>query len=208
MTNHKEKLSQILSRFLPAAALERCVDFIIFYNIHLHIEGERKSKYGDYMPHEGKSSRISVNGNLSRFEFLITFIHEASHHTAYLKYKNTIESHGKEWKNEFKQNFLPFFQIENLFPYDLKSALQKHMQNPLYSQSADINLMKLLKKYDSRIQNHLTLSQVPDGTIFRLHDDPTWMRRIKKLRTYVLCENIKSQAKYKVHAMAEIVLAD
>lgn len=204
MQTHKEKLMSVLIRFLPPGAVSACADLIIKYNLHLHIEAERKSKYGDYMPHSGKSSRISVNGNLSKFEFFLTFIHEISHHTAFLKYGHSIEAHGDEWKKEFRFNMHPFLQDEDLFPYDLKAQLARHMKNPLYSQSADIRLMETLKKYDKRHEGKITLSKVPDGTIFKLKGDSTWMRRIEKLRTYILCETIETKAKYRVHAMAEI----
>jgi hypothetical protein len=173
--------------------------------LHLHIEVERKGRYGDYTPHSGKGSRISINHNLSPFEFLITFVHELAHHSAFVKYGNRHEPHGVEWKNEFKLCMRPFFELE-LFPYDLKSILAKHMQNPKYSQSADVKLLEVLRKYDSRKTHILTLSQLHDGAEFRMKSDPTFMRRIKKLRTYILCESLDGRYKYRVHAMVEVLL--
>jgi SprT protein len=97
----------------------------------------------------------------------------------------------------------PFFELE-MFPYDLKSALAKHMNNPKYSQSADVKLLEVLKKYDSRKANVLNLAQLADGETFKLKQHPQVMRRIKKLRTYILCESLDGAHRYRVHAMAEI----
>ncbi len=203
-TAHKDKLVQALEPYMPKAALSLCADIIMYYKLHLHIEVERKGRYGDYTPHTGKSSRISINHNLSPFEFLITFVHELAHHTAFLKYGSKHEPHGAEWKQEFKRCMRPFFELD-LFPYDLKSALARHMNNPKYSQSADVKLLEVLKKYDTRKSHILTLSQLEDGATFKLKQHPQPMRRIKKLRTYILCESLDGMHKYRVHAMAEIV---
>lgn len=196
---------KVLSDYMPEQALELCAELIMFHRLHLHIEVERKGRYGDYTPHSGKGSRISVNHNLSPFEFLITFIHELAHHTAFLRYGNNHSPHGEEWKSEFKKCMRPFYEMD-LFPYDLKSILAKHMQNPKYSQSADLKLLQVLRKYDHRKQHVLTLAHLPDGTEFRMKTDPTWMRRTKKLRTYILCETLDGKWKYKIHAMVEVIV--
>lgn len=202
---HKEKLKAALSKYVPNAALDLCATLIMQHRIHLHIEVERKSRYGDYTPHTGKSSRITVNHNLSPFEFLITFIHELAHHTTYIKYGPNHEAHGAEWKSEYKQCMRPFFDLD-VFPYDLKSALAKHMQNPKYTQAADVKLLQVLRKYDTRKADILTLSQLADGTLFKMKTHPMLLKRIKLLRTYVLCENPDTKSRYKVHAMVEVVL--
>ena len=190
---------------MPEAALNLCVELIMQYRLHLHIEVERKGRYGDYTPHSGQGSRISINHNLSPFEFLITFIHELAHHTTFLKYGNKHEPHGAEWKEEYKRCMRFFFDLD-LFPYDLKSALAKHMQNPKYTQAADVKLLQVLRKYDERKVDILTLSQLPDGALFKMKTHPMLLRRVKLLRTYVLCENPETKSRYKVHAMVEVLI--
>lgn len=204
---HKEKLMKVLAEYMPPNALSPCAELIMYYRLHLHIEVERKGRYGDYTPHSGKGSRISINYNLSPYEFLITFVHELAHHTAWQKYGNHHEPHGVEWKDEFKRCMRPFLEMD-IFPYDLKAILAKHMQNPKYSHSADVKLLQTLRKYDARKVNTLTLSQVPDGVVFRMKSDPTPMRRINKLRTYIACESLDGKWKYKVHAMVEVIIIE
>jgi hypothetical protein len=203
---HKAKLVLVLSEYLPEPALSPCAELIMFHRLHLHIEVERKGRYGDYTPHSGKGSRISINHNLSPFEFLITFVHELAHHTAFIKYGNNHDPHGAEWKDEFKRCMRPFFELE-LFPYDLKATLAKHMQNPKYSQSADVKLLQVLRKYDTTKIGTTTLSQLEDGAIFQMKGNKTLLKRINKLRTYILCESLDGKWKYRVHAMAEVTLS-
>lgn len=200
---HKDKLKQALAAYMPDQALDLCAELIMFYRLHLHIEVERKGRYGDYTPHSGKGSRISVNHNLSPYEFLITFVHELAHHTTHQKYGHNHDAHGAEWKNEFKLCMRPFFDLE-VFPYDVKSALAKHMQNPKYSQSADVKLLQVLRKYDVAKKDVTTLSELADGTLFKMKGSKILLKRIKKLRTYILCETPDGNWKYRVHAMAEV----
>ncbi|MCX6187050.1 MAG: sprT domain-containing protein [Bacteroidetes bacterium] len=204
---HKAQLMQALNKFLPSETVSYCAELIMLHKLHLHIVVERKSRYGDYSPHHGKGNRISVNHNLSPFEFLLTFIHELSHHTAYVKYGPHHDSHGDEWKKEFQLNMKPFLEAK-FFPYDLQAMLAKHMRNPKYSQSADVKLMQVLKKYDLRQSDKLVLNDLSEGEIFRMKNNKISMRKLNKLRTYILCETLDGKLKYKVHSMAEVVRID
>lgn len=201
---HKSQLMIALVRFLPLETVSYCAELIMFHKLNLHVEVERKSRYGDYSPHHGKGNRITVNHNLSPFEFLLTFIHELSHHTAYVKYGPHHDSHGDEWKKEFQLNMKPFLEAK-IFPYDLQAMLAKHMRNPKYSQSADVKLMQVLKKYDVRQQDKLVLNDLADGEVFKMKNNKIPMRKLHKLRTYILCETLDGKLKYKVHSMAEVM---
>lgn len=203
---HKQKLTSIIKNYVPANAAELCADIIMHYKLHLHIEAERKSKYGDYTPHKGSAGKISVNHNLSKFEFLFTFIHELAHHTAFLKFGPHHESHGKEWKNEFRLCMQPFLN-KDIFPYDLRAAVLKHMQNPKYSHSADIQLLRVLKRYDNKSM-HKVLDNLPADAYFKIKNSEILMQKKHKLRTYYYCVNMQNNKPYKVHAMAEVTHVD
>jgi len=199
---HKVTLMQTLKKFIPETSVELCVELLMVHKLHLHIEVARKSKYGDYSAHEGKGNRISINHNLSSFEFLITFIHELSHHTAFKKYPRNIDAHGAEWKEEFKANMLMFFQYD-IFPDLLKQAVAKHMKNPKYSHSSDIKLMTALRSFSNK-NIALVLNEIPEGSHFKMKNNPVIMIKKKKLRTYFLCETVETKKLYKVHAFAEV----
>jgi predicted SprT family Zn-dependent metalloprotease len=71
----------------------------------------------------GKNHRISVNGNLNKFSFLITLLHELAHLLAFENYGNRIQAHGKEWKFVYS-NLLKDFIDKKIFPPDVESALK------------------------------------------------------------------------------------
>ncbi|MFN4083559.1 MAG: SprT-like domain-containing protein [Bacteroidia bacterium] len=199
----KNEFAQILKNYVPESAAMLCAELIIHYRLHLHIETERKTKYGDYSPHLGKGNRISINHNLPKFEFLFTFIHELAHHTTYLKFGPKHKAHGEEWKQEFKNCIKPFL-LHDIFPNDLKSAIIKHMQNPKYSHSADVNLLRAFRIYNDKT-NHLVLDNLKEGSLFKMKNSDVIMQKKHKLRTYYYCVAINTNKAYKVHAMAEVI---
>lgn len=201
---HKQALMKALKNYVPDAALELCCELVMYYRLNLHIEVERKGRYGDYHPTMGAGNRITVNHNLNPFEFLITFIHELAHHTTYLKYGNAVESHGKEWKDEFKKNMFPFMQ-QDIFPNDLKFALISHMRNPKYSHSADVKLLKVLMNYDKE-KNYTTLDELREGELFKMsHRSKLILKKLDTMRTYTNCIAVATGRKYQVHTLAKII---
>jgi SprT protein len=117
---HKQQLMKVLKKYLPEKAVEYCSELIILYKLHLHIEVERKDRLGDYSPHLGFGNRISINHNLNRYDFLITFIHELAHHVTHKKYGPHHQSHGAEWKHEFKNCMRPIV-VMGIFPPDIEA---------------------------------------------------------------------------------------
>src|SRR5829696_6839224 len=98
----KEAPISHLENFLPPATYEAVLQYLQFYKIHLTIAKERKSILGDYRHRtHHENHRISVNGNLNHFSFLITLLHELAHLLTFEQYKNNVQAHGKEWKTIF-----------------------------------------------------------------------------------------------------------
>jgi hypothetical protein len=200
---HKLRLMKVLQNYLPPAALEYCSELIILYKLHLHIDVERKDRLGDYSPHMGYGNRISINHNLNPYDFLITFIHELAHHVTHKKYGPHHQSHGDEWKTEFKNCMRPVVMMR-VFPPDIEAPLIKHMKTPKYTHSGDVALMKALSKYNDGKQATM-LDDIPDNGLFKLKPrSATVYRRLHKLRTYVLCEDLSNGKQYKIHAIAKV----
>ncbi len=81
----KKELS-VLHDFIPSDAVELVIAYMHQYKIHLKIKRERKTVLGDYRPSfNGKPHTISVNANLNKYHFLITFIHELAHLINYIR---------------------------------------------------------------------------------------------------------------------------
>src|SRR5215218_9413611 len=139
---------QALNDYLPPNTFLPVAAYLQQYKVHLTVARERKSILGDYRnAHNNRNHRISVNGNLNKFSFLITLLHELAHLLTFEKFDNSVSSHGKEWKTIFGQLLAQFIE-HNIFPPDIKSSLLQSLHSPAASSCADEVLLKTLKKYD------------------------------------------------------------
>ena len=137
-----------LDDFLPAGSYPMVEPFLVNYKVHLTITRSRKTVLGDYRhAHLEKTHRISVNGDLNKFAFLITLLHELAHLITFIRYAHKVAPHGIEWKQQFGQ-LLKQFLDSNLFPMDIRNQLISSINNPAASSCADLGLMRVLRKYD------------------------------------------------------------
>src|SRR5215204_5898849 len=142
----KEAHISTLQDFLPANTYEPVLVYLQQYHVHLTVARERKSILGDYRHRtQAQNHRISVNGNLNQYAFLITLLHELAHLLTFENFGNRVASHGKEWKTIFGQ-----FIEHNIFPVDIRNALLQTLQNPAASSCADEVLLRTLKNYDEK----------------------------------------------------------
>ena len=89
------RLSEKLSPYLPAGTEGYVAQFILTYHIEFKIAKKRKTKLGDYrQPYRGSSHRISVNGDLNPYSFLITTLHEIAHLLTFVRFGNRVQPHG------------------------------------------------------------------------------------------------------------------
>ncbi|NOQ72380.1 MAG: sprT domain-containing protein [Crocinitomix sp.] len=168
--------------------------------VHFTVSKKRKTKLGDYRhPHNGKPHRISVNGDLNPYSFLITTLHEMAHLTTFEKYGNRVKPHGVHWKIEFKAIADPILN-EIALPTDVNLALNNYLRNAKASSCSDDKLYRVLKRYDK--YNGLTLEELESGSLFKLNGK-TFVKG-KKLRTRFECAEVSTHKKYRVLGLAEI----
>lgn len=193
--SRKEAPISALQQYLPPNTLEPVLSYLQFYHVHLTVARERKSILGDYRHRtHGKNHRISVNGNLNQYAFLITLLHELAHLLTFEKFGNRVASHGKEWKFIFGQLLAQFIE-HNVFPDDIKKALLQSLHDPAASSCADELLLKTLKRYDKK-QDHLVfVEEIPEGSLFKTHDGKMF-RKGEKLRKRFRCEEVKTKRIY------------
>ena len=191
----KEAPISTLQDFLPPGTFDAVFSYIQQHQVHLTVARERKSILGDYRHRtHRKNHRISVNGNLNQYSFLITLLHELAHLFAFEKYGNRISSHGPEWKQVFAELLAKFIE-QDIFPADIKTALIKSLHNPAASSCADEVLLKTLKNYDEK-QSHLVFVEaIPTGVLFKTHDGKIF-RKGEKLRKRFKCEEVKTKRFY------------
>lgn len=198
-----EKINQFaatLRRFLPVGSEEYVAEFLLEKVVHFTVTKERKTKYGDYrQPYGGKPHLISVNGNLNKYAFLVTTLHELAHLTAYEKYRNTVSAHGEEWKQEFQMIFKPILE-KQILPIDVTLALNNYLKNIKASSCGDEALYRVLRRYDKRPA--VFLEHLEFGEKFKLNKQI--FVKGKKLRKRYECVAIETNQKYHVLGVAEV----
>eukprot|EP01034_Spumella_vulgaris_P015389 gene15389-19646_t len=91
---------RVLGRYVPREAVE-C------------------TKLGDYRHPYGKDGhQITINHDLNPMAFLVTFVHEAGHLEAWVKYRNKVAPHGKEWQAEYARLLREVIELQ-AFPLEL-----------------------------------------------------------------------------------------
>src|SRR2546423_14754630 len=126
----KEAPIDHLQQFLPPDTYAPVLQYLLFYKVHLTITKERKSILGDYRHSTHFSNhRISVNGNLNKFSFLVTLLHELAHLLSFEKFGNKVFAHGREWKLIYG-NLLEQFVKNKIFPADIEKELLRSLRNP------------------------------------------------------------------------------
>ena len=199
----REAPLEYLQRYLPANSAPLVLQYLHQYKVHLTITRERKSLYGDYRhaTHD-RNHRISVNGNLNKFSFLITLVHEVAHLLTFQQYGNRVASHGKEWKQLFAF-LLKDFLTANIFPDDIRQALQRSIHDLPASSCADENLMRVLRRYDENAPDMVLVEQIPEGNLFALEDGRVF-KRGKKLRKRYECVEVKTKKLYLFSPVYEV----
>lgn len=159
---------QSLVDFLPEGAYPMVEPFLLHYKVHLTITRSRSSVLGDYRnAHAGKAHRISVNGNLNPYAFLVTLLHELAHLITFIRFGHRVEAHGREWKQQFSE-LLKHFVGASFFPVDIKRQLEQSLTNPAASSCADVNLMRVLRKYDPIKEGHCLVEELTIGAKFTI----------------------------------------
>ena len=195
---------QALAKFLPEGSFERVVNYVHHYKVHLTITKQRKSVLGDYR-HSGWGSnhRISVNGNLNKYEFLITLLHELAHLLTFELHRSRVEPHGKEWKNQYSKLLLDFVQ-QKIFPADVEKALQKSIINPAATANGETELLLVLRNYDvAKREGYVSIIDVVDGALFQT-DNGKIFRKIARRRKRFECVEIKTGLHYTFSPITEV----
>lgn len=193
-----------INDYLPANAFDSVVYYIVKHKIHLTITKERTSILGNYKKSMNKNHAITVNGNLNKYSFLITLLHEIGHLLAFEKYGSRIIAHGYEWKNEYGK-ILAVFLEKKIFPHDIEIELLKTLHNPAATSCAETSLLRVLKKYDPPKPGIYFLEELPDESVFKVKNGRTY-KKGKQLRKRFLCQELHTKKMYLFSPVAEVAL--
>jgi SprT protein len=203
----KEAPLEYLQRYIPEGSAAMVLDQLQKYRVHLTIARERKTVLGDYRHATGfKNHRISINGTLNKYSFLLTLIHELAHLVAFLKFGNGVQSHGKEWKSLYRELLREFVKLD-IFPGDILEALKKSDRHLAASSCVDEDLMRVLKNYDGNATSHLFVEQVGEGRFFELEDGKIF-KKGKKIRKRFECIELATGRLYLFSPVYKVKAAD
>lgn len=199
----KEVPVDTLQQYLPPGTSPAVTAYLHQYKVHLTITRHRQSVLGDYrsrtMVH---NHRISINGTLNPFAFLITLLHELAHLLTFEQYGHRVNAHGAEWKTIYGR-LLKQFVEHKVFPPDIEKELQVSLHNPAASSCAEDNLLRVLRKYDTGNEGLQLVEDLLPGAVFRIKDGRVF-RRGEKLRKRYKCLEVATGKLYLFSPVYEV----
>lgn len=190
-----------LAHFLPEGAYPYIRQYLNQYPVTLTITKSRATKYGDYS-FQHQRHKISINGNLNPYEFLITLLHELAHLITFLRHERNVAPHGIEWKNCYA-GLLKEFMALKIFPDTLVTALEKHLTHMKATHCNDPALTKALQAYNAHPNNCSYVSDFPVGAIFHTKQGEPF-QILAKLRTRYRCQSLVTKYIYLFPGMYEV----
>lgn len=192
-----------LKNFLPEGTYLPVLEYLNHYKVHLTVTQERKSILGDYRhTTKHKNHRISINGNLNKYSFLITLLHEIAHLLTFDQFGNKVQAHGAEWKKNYALMLKQFIE-HKIFPADIETELRATFKNPAATSCAEEGLIRVLKKYDEKQSPLKMVEELPPSSLFRTHDGKTFKKGIK-LRKRFKCEELETGKVYLFSPVYEV----
>lgn len=192
-----------LQQYLPPGTAPAVLTYLHQYKVHLTVARERKSVLGDYRHRTHyENHRISVNGNLNPFAFLITLLHELAHLLTFEQHGNRVAAHGREWKLIYG-HLLKQFLGHKIFPPVIEKELLISLQNPAASSCAEDGLLRALRRFDEHSGEHQLIEEIPDGSIFRTRDGRVFQKGAR-LRKRFKCMELKTGKLYLFSPVYEV----
>ncbi len=198
-----EKISGMFGKHIPAAAMDMLIVCLQGHYLDCRITRKRSTKTGDFrQAGKGQPSKITVNGDLNQYAFLLTLIHEIAHFFVYLDTekanfflirKHRPKPHGPQWKKRFTGLMQPFISM-NIFPAEIEQALAEYFRDPKASSSADSRLNRLLQAHDPP-GDHIRISELPEGELFKIGSGRMFIK-LDQLRKRYRCQCFKTGRMY------------
>ena len=192
-----------LQDYLPPGTYEAVLNYLRTHKVHLTIARERKSILGDYRHRTHHTNhRISVNGNLNKYSFLITLLHELAHLLTFEQFGNKVMAHGREWKNVYGGMLAQFLQ-HKIFPADIETELIRSLDNPAASTCAEDGLLRVLRNYDEKQSRLRLVEEISLNAYFRITDGRVFQKQ-EKLRKRFRCVEVKTGKVYLFSPVYEV----
>jgi predicted SprT family Zn-dependent metalloprotease len=196
--SERDSLAAKLKAFIPAEACEAIASKIVEENVKLTITKKRRTKLGDYRAPGAKVAyhRISVNGDLNPYMFLLVLLHEFAHLHVWMDKKHRVKAHGEEWKSYYRELYEAFVDC---FPEEVNAVIQQHFKNLKATTCNDPYLTKHLMHmhHDEPV---LLLNDLTEGDSFEISGRV--FKVLTKRRTRFLCKDMVNKKNYLVSGSA------
>ena len=200
--NPAERYAEVFKKYLPLPFVSFVSSLLLHSNVHFKIVKGRSTKLGDFRPtNKAGKPQITVNGNLNPYSFLVTTLHEFAHWQTFDQFGMRAAPHGVEWKMHFSKLIGQIID-EPTLPDDLRNALIRSLHYPKASSCNDLQLSRVLQRYNRIIDEGDLLENLPKNTIFALNN--RHFRKGNKRRTRFECKEISSGKMYLVHVLAKV----
>lgn len=198
---NKEHDIQVLNKYFLEHISPLIYDIITENDFYFKVTKKRSSKYGDFKPSQSNKAKITVNHDLDKDHFLVTFLHEYAHFIVWKKVKNLRNPHGELWKIEF-YNLLKEFHFQNGFSLGLGEKLLKTFKKRNNTITYSKNKMSEILTRNV-LEDVKYLKDLENGLMF-LDNKGNTFEIIEKRRTRFLCRNIKTKRLFLVHGLFKI----
>lgn len=203
-----EKAYYGLNKYIPEGSFPGLIAILRQYNVPIKIVKPRNTKLGDYRRVWEKTGKplITVNRDLNQFAFLITLVHELAHHIAFVEHGNRIKAHGDEWKAVYRKIAMDHFVGKGILPPDVDIALQTYFTRTFASSCADPNLLRVLSRYDSKVEGEFLLEELPAQSIFDLNG--RIFKKGERQRKRFKCLELSTRRLYLVSAVSKVSIVE
>ena len=194
-------IASALAPYLPEGTAAIVADWIAGHGVKFVVARPRASKLGDFRAgNKRMASRISVNGDLNPYAFLITTVHEFAHLECHIAHGSRVKPHGPEWKRIYTSMLHPFMEMA-IFPAAIHEALEHHIGSPSASSCSCPALNRALALYDDGQTTFL--SEMTVGALFAFRDEAYAV--VEKKRTRYLCKRLSDGKRYLISERAAVV---
>lgn len=192
-----------LQHYLPPGTADAVLNYLHQHKVHLTISRHRQSILGDYRHRtHHRNHRISINGSLNPFSFLITLLHELAHLLTFEQHASRVQAHGREWKMIYGQLLKQFLE-HKVFPADIEKEIIQSLKNPAASSCAEDGLLRVLRKYDANESNNRLVEEISFHAMFRLADGRIFQKG-EKLRKRFKCKEVATGKLYLFSPVYEV----
>lgn len=197
------QISSVLNKYIPIETVAYVAELFCDYPVNFKIVQPRKTKLGDFKASTSSDRlpQITINGDLNKYAFLITTIHEFAHLKTWIEHKRGVKPHGVEWKNNFILLMHPLILL-NVLPKNIEVALLNSFTNVKASSCSDIQLNRVLMSYDEHADNQIILEKLPKYSTFAIGSKT--FKKGELRRTRYMCAELNTGKKYLIYKLAKV----